>query len=105
MRARLAAVRAAQEYVSTQLKRGLLTKENYDIVAPDLEQEIEQYSGKVSEALSVLPDIQADELEATRREVLQAKRDKLRSLHSDGIITGEVYSELRAEIDAELTGE
>jgi len=29
----------------------------------------------------------------------------LRSLHSDGMITGEVYSELRAEIDAELTGE
>ncbi len=105
LRARLAAVRAAQEYVSTQLKRGLLTKESYDIVAPDLKQEIEQYSGKVSEALSVLPDIQADELEATRREVLQAKRDKLRSLHSDGMITGDVYSQLRAEIDAELTGD
>lgn len=104
VRARLAAARSAKDLLASQLQQGLLTHESYDAVAPQLTDEIARLSSQVTEVLGRLPDIRAEELASTQREILQAKRTKLRSLHNDGMITAAVYNELRAEIDAELTG-
>ena len=99
-RARLAAARAAEQHLQSQFKQGLLTRENYDVVIPPLRAEIEQFSGAVREALTTLPDIRDDELEATRLEILETKRDTLRQLRHDGIVSIEVFRELTTEVDA-----
>ena len=78
----------------------MLTRENYEVVLPPLRAEIEQFSGAVREALTALPDIRDDELEATRLEVLETKRDTFRVLRHDGVVSTEVFRELTAEIDA-----
>lgn len=103
VRARLAAARAAERYIKAQYKEGLLTGKNHETVLSVIQEEIEEYSSKVRESLTVLPDIRDDELEAARREVLQAKRDALRSLRHDGMLSTEVFRELATEIDSELT--
>ena len=103
-RARLAAVRAGEQFLQSQYKQGLLTKENYEVVLPELQAEIHQFSGEVEEALTILPDIRDDELEITRKEVLQVKRETLRTLRHDGMIGTDVFRELTTEIDANLSG-
>ncbi len=103
-RARLAAARAAEQYLESQFKQGLLTRENYEVVLPPLRAEIEEFSGAVREALTALPDIRDDELEATRLEILETKRDTFRVLRHDGVVSTEVFRELTAEIDALITG-
>ncbi len=103
-RARLAAARAAEQYLQSQFKQGLLTRENYDLVLPPLHAEIEQFSGAVREALTALPDISDDELEATQLEILETKRDMFRVLRHDGVVSTEVFRELTAEIDALISG-
>ena len=105
VRARLAAARSAEEHVDSQYKQGLLSRKNYEVMLPVIHEEIEQYSGAVRDALTVLPDISYDELEAARREVLQVKRDALRTLRHDGMISTEVFRELATEIDSELTAD
>ena len=103
-RARLAAVRAGEQFLQSQYKQGLVTKENYEVVLPELQAEIHQFSGEVEEALTILPDIRDDELEITRKEVLQVKRETLRTLRHDGMIGTDVFRELTTEIDANLSG-
>ena len=71
---------------------------------PELQAEIHQFSGEVEEALTILPDIRDDELEITRKEVLQGKRETLRTLRHDGMIGTDVFRELTTEIDANLSG-
>ena len=105
VRARLAAARAAERHVDTQFQQGLLTRENYDVIVPVLHDEIEKHSSAVRETLTVMPDIQDDQLEAAHREVLQAKRDTLRALRHDGMISTDVFRELATEIDSELTAD
>ncbi|SVC80531.1 uncharacterized protein METZ01_LOCUS333385, partial [marine metagenome] len=103
-RARLAAAKASEQFLQTQYKQGLLTKENYEVVLPEIQADISQFSGEVGEALTMLPDIRDDELEIVRKEVLQVKRGTLRTLRHDGIIGTDVFRELTTEIDANLSG-
>ena len=103
-RARLAAAKASEQFLQTQYKQGLLTKENYEVVLPEVQADISQFSGEVGEALTMLPDIRDDELEIVRKEVLQVKRGTLRTLRHDGIIGTDVFRELTTEIDANLSG-
>lgn len=103
-RARLAAARTAEQYLQSQFKQGLLSRENYDVLLPTLTAEIEHFSGEVREALTALPDIRDDELEATRLEILETKRDTLRQLRHDGVVSTEVFRELTTEVDALISG-
>ena len=103
-RAKLATAKAANQFLQSQYKQGLLTKENYDVVLPEVQAEISQFSGEVEEALTVLPDIRDDELEIARKEIMQVKRATLRTLRHDGIIGTDVFRELTTEIDADLAG-
>lgn len=101
-RARLAAARAAEKLLETQHKRGLLSEENYALLLPDVQAEIGEFSEAVTETLTNEPAVRDTELRGMRRELLQAKRNRLRELYADGIITSEVYDELRTEVDAQL---
>ena len=103
-RARLAAARTAEQYLQSQFKQGLLSRENYEVLLPTLTAEIEHFSGEVREALTLLPDIRDDELEATRLEILETKRDTLRQLRHDGVVSTEVFRELTTEVDALISG-
>ena len=61
--------------------------------------------GIVREVLKGAPDIEAEELNYTYRESLRAQRSTLLDLRHDGVITDDVFDELAAEIDTDLTSE
>jgi uncharacterized protein YaaQ len=59
----------------------------------------------VQEALSESPELEAEEIEAARREMLRAQRSMLGTLRTSGTISESAFNELVAEVDQALTAD
>jgi Na+:H+ antiporter len=103
--ARLTAVRAAQKHLDNLHAQGLVSTYTYDLLIPRLEQDISSLVDAVRQAMKSAPELEAEELETTRRELLRAQRSALVGLRNDGIISEEVFEKLTTEVDASLTTE
>jgi len=101
--ARAVATRAAYEHLTRMRRNGLLSDHTWQIIAPMLEQHNQALVDAVKAVLLENPQLEALELEAARKELLQAQRSMLGSLLKDGVITETTYSQLVSEVDAALT--
>jgi CPA1 family monovalent cation:H+ antiporter len=103
--ARLAAAQAALRHLDQLYRRGLVSTQSRKVLEAEWEERSSALADQLHEILSAEPQLEAKELDTTRRELLRAQRTALLGLRRDGVISDEVYEELTVEIDAVLVGE
>lgn len=100
--ARAVATRAAYDHLSRMHRNGLISDHTWGIMAPLLEQHNKALVEATKEVISRHPELQDDELEQVRRELLQSQRSTLSSLLRTGVISEDNYALLVSEVDAAL---
>lgn len=101
--ARLTALRSADARLDRMHNDGLLSSHTWEKLKKYLSGEAELLAEKVRGMLLADPVLEAEELDTGWRELLRAQRNSLLSLRQDGVITEEVFEELTAEVDAQLS--
>jgi uncharacterized protein YaaQ len=94
------AMRAAYDHLARMRRAGLLTDHTWQTLSPILEEHNQALVLAVKDVMSANPSLEAEEMEAARRESLQAQRSALSGLLKDGVISEETYAELVSEVDA-----
>lgn len=97
------ASRAAREHLERLNRQGLLSDHTWQNLSPILKAYNLAQVEAVKEVLVHDPSVEADELEATRREYLRSNRSTYATLLKDGLINEDIYSQLVSEVDAALT--
>ncbi|HLE15506.1 MAG TPA: Na+/H+ antiporter [Anaerolineales bacterium] len=100
--ARAVAARAALDHLGSLRRKGLISDHTWSTLSPIMEGYNKALSQAVKEVLVLNPQLEAEELEAARRESLQAQRSTFNTLLQSGVISKETYSELVSEVDAAL---
>jgi CPA1 family monovalent cation:H+ antiporter len=100
--ARAVAARAAYDHIEKLHNEGMLSQHSWSITAPILKEHSEYLADSVREVMEYDPDVEAEELDTARREALRAERSALIGLLNDGVISEEVFSQLKKEIDDQL---
>ncbi|MCL5997508.1 MAG: Na+/H+ antiporter, partial [Chloroflexi bacterium] len=102
-RARLTALRLAEKRLETMHDDGLLSTPTWERIEAMLSERVSNLADQVREAFQADPRLGAAELETAQRELLRAQRSALMSLRSEGVISDEVFEELIAEVDGDLS--
>ena len=100
--AELTASRAAEAHIERQHREGLISAQVWEILKPKLQDQNAELAKAVRTVLKTEPGLQAEELEQTQREILRAKRSAYFGLRRDGVISEEAFTQLTAQVDAEL---
>jgi CPA1 family monovalent cation:H+ antiporter len=100
--ARAVSARAAYEHLEEMYQEGLFSDHTWEMLAPLLKEHADHLSNAVKEVLMVDPEVEAEEFDTARRELLRAQRSALLGLLTDGIISEGIYSELSQGIDIQL---
>ncbi len=103
--ARAMATQSAFEHLEHMRQNGLISAHTWQTISPLLEQYNQVLVEATKQVLTNHPELEAEEMEAARRESLQAQRSTLSTLLKDGIISDETYIQLVSEVDAALTSE
>ena len=101
--ARLAALRAAEAHIERRQREGLISAPVLDQLRPRLKEQTNLLADSLRELLYVEPGLETEELDISRREILRAQRSAYQGLRRDGVISVDVYEQLTAEVDAEIT--
>jgi monovalent cation:H+ antiporter, CPA1 family len=101
---RLSVARAARDRLRQLVSEGTISAGTYELLAPDLESQIERQLEAQRELLRAEPGLEEAEHEDARREGLRAGRAILATLLSDGVISESVFEELVTEVDEALQG-
>jgi CPA1 family monovalent cation:H+ antiporter len=105
---RLARARAANsgfQHLQGLSEDGLISAHTWRTVKPMLEQRMDALVGSVQEVVSDSPELEAEEFETARKEMLRAQRSMLGTMRSSGALSDETYDELVTEIDQALTAD
>lgn len=100
--ARLTALRSAETHLEHRYREGLISSHAWEILHPKLQEQNSLLAESVRESLRAAPALEAEEMDTARREILRAQRSAFMGLHRDGVISGEVFERLVAEVDATL---
>jgi CPA1 family monovalent cation:H+ antiporter len=100
--ARAVAARAAYNHIEKMHREGLLSHHSWELISPILKDQADALVTLVEEVMEFDPDVETEELDTARREVLRAQRSSIIGLLNDGVISEEVFSELAREIDDQL---
>jgi len=100
--ARALATRAGYEHVQKLSEDGLVSLHTWETLQPILKQRMDALTAAIQETLRDFPDLEAQELLTTRREMLRAQRGMLATLRRNGVVSERTYEELVAEVDAAL---
>jgi Na+:H+ antiporter len=103
--ARSVAARAALDHLSSMRRKGLISEHTWNILLPVMEGYNKALAQAAKEVLISFPQLEADEIDAARRELLQAQRSTFNSLLQNGVISNETYSDLISEVDAALNSQ
>jgi CPA1 family monovalent cation:H+ antiporter len=101
--ARAMAARAGFRHLQGLSDDGLISAHTWRTIEPMLEQRMDALVGSVQDVISESPQLEADEMETSRREMLRAQRSMLGNLRTSGTISEETFDELVTEIDQALT--
>ncbi len=101
-RARALAAQASQDHLRRLHQEGMISSHTWDRMSPILNQRIEALTRAVQEALRKAPQLEFDEVETARREMLRAQRNMIADLRRDGVISDETHEDLVSEIDLVL---
>jgi CPA1 family monovalent cation:H+ antiporter len=100
--ARSVAARAALDHLSSMRRKGLISDHTWSTLHPVMEGYNKALAQAAKEVLVANPQLEADEIEAAWRELLQAQRSTFNTLLQSGVIASETHSELISEVDAAL---
>jgi len=103
--ARLTSLRAAERHLDNLHRQGLVSTHAVEVLRPEVDRDLAALADAVRDMLRARPQIEAEELDTTRRELLRAQRSALLGLRQDGVITDETFEELAAEVDVALSRE
>jgi CPA1 family monovalent cation:H+ antiporter len=103
--ARAMAARAGLQHLQTLSEDGLISAHTWRRIEPMLQQRMDALVGSVQEVISESPELEAEEMETSRREMLRAQRSMLGNLRTSGTISEETFDELVTEIDQALTAD
>lgn len=101
--ARLTALRAADARLDRMHAEGLLSSPTWERLKPIIAQRAAGLAEAVRTVLRTQPALEADELDTGWREALRAQRAALLGLRQDGMISEDVFEQLTAEVDAQLS--
>lgn len=101
--ARSIATQASYDHLKNLRTNGVISEHTWQTISPLLERYNQVLVDATKDVLTNHPELEAEEMEAARRESLQAQRSTLSMLQKDGIIGDDTYIQLVAEVDAALT--
>ncbi|MFZ2095618.1 MAG: Na+/H+ antiporter [Anaerolineales bacterium] len=101
--ARLTALRSADTRMDRMHDEGLLSSHTTEKLKRFITQQATSLAVSVRDLLLADPALEAEELDTGWRELLRAQRNAILSLRRDGIISEDVFEELTAEVDAQLS--
>jgi CPA1 family monovalent cation:H+ antiporter len=101
--ARAMASRIAYEHLTKRYRQGLLSDHTWNIIAPILTEHNKSLAVAVKEAISIAPDLEAEEMDTAHREYLRSQRSTINDLLRDRIISEDNYEQLATEIDTALS--
>ncbi len=105
---RLARARAANagfQHLQGLSEDGLISVHTWRTIRPMLEQRMDALVGSVQEVVSESPELEAEEFETARKEMLRAQRSMLGTMRTSGALSDETYDELVTEIDQAITSD
>lgn len=100
--ARLVAMRSAERHLENLHRQGLVSTHTMEQIRPELEYGISNQTRALRKVMRTSPELEAEELDTTRRELLRAKRSAFMGLRRDGMISEEVFANLVSEVDNAL---
>lgn len=100
--AQLVAVRSAEQHLMNMHRQGLVSTHSMEKLRPELEYGISNRTLALRQMMRTRPELEAEELDATRRELLRAQRSAYMGLRRDGVISETVFTKLVSEIDTAL---
>jgi CPA1 family monovalent cation:H+ antiporter len=103
--ARLNALKSAESHIERRYREGLISTPAWERIKPKLQTQTALLADSVRQLLRVEPKLESEELELARREILRAQRSAYLGMHSDGVISEEIFETLTSEIDAALDDE
>ena len=103
--ARARAMNAGFDHMKQLSEDGLISAHTWRSIKPMLEQRMDALVGSVQEVVSESPELEAEEFETARQEMLRAQRSMLGTMRTNGAISDETFDELVTEIDQALTSD
>ena len=103
-RARLAATQESEKHLDMLHQNGLISTPTWEQLKPMLSTATQVFADAVRDALHTQPNLEDEEMDMARREILQSQRSALIDLQRNGVISDEILERLTAEIDAGLSG-
>jgi CPA1 family monovalent cation:H+ antiporter len=101
-RGKLLALRAAHKHLQEMHHKGELSAHAWSILDPEMQAAEAEATNSLRRLVQTDPRLEEKEITKARRELLIAQRGALYSLQHDGLIDGDVFSELATEIDHKL---
>jgi CPA1 family monovalent cation:H+ antiporter len=101
--ARARAAHSGFQHLRNMTENGLISAVTWRNIRPMLEQRMDALVGSVQEVVSDSPQLEAEEYETARQEMLRAQRSMLSTMRTSGTISDEIFDELVTEIDYALT--
>lgn len=103
--ARALSLDAGLERVRELSEDGFISTHTWRTIRPLLEQRLEALIGSVREVIQENPQLEAEEFEAARSEMLRAQKTALRNMRTSGTVSEEIYGELVTELNLALSKE
>jgi uncharacterized protein YaaQ len=101
--ARAIMTRSAYNRLEGLYEEGLLSTHIWNLLSEPLQKRVDLFFEEATEALHADPNLEAKEIEAVLRDLLQTQRNTLSLLLRDSKIGEETYTELVSEVDSALT--
>ncbi|MBN2554585.1 MAG: Na+/H+ antiporter [Anaerolineales bacterium] len=101
-RARALSIKAGYRRLEVLYQDGLVSEASWNRLGAYIRERIGVLTASVQQFLTQHPELEQDEIEHAREEMLRAQRSNLIDMLQDGLIREETYEELAIEIDAAL---
>ncbi|MBN1665622.1 MAG: Na+/H+ antiporter [Anaerolineales bacterium] len=101
--ARAAMSKAALDRLENLYKDSVLSTHSWKMLEPKVRQRAKFLAEAATQVLNQEPQLEADELEAALRDLLQTQRNTLTTMLRENLITEDIYTRLVREVDSALT--
>jgi len=89
----------AQSELEHMYSRGVLSKSNYEILAPRLQHRLKESHQALDEAAARQQEAVSEELHQARKRLLDAEKDGIKEAYLSGIISDKIMKKLLADVD------
>jgi CPA1 family monovalent cation:H+ antiporter len=100
--ARALAAQSSYDHMDRMHRQGLISGHTWEVLQPTLKRRGQALKEAVQEVLHNVPQLEIEEMQTARRELLRSQRSTLANLRRDGVVSEEIYSDLVTEIDLAL---